>query len=401
MKGLFTKIAAALTAVIAAAGVFAFGGCTAKGGGIEIALICAAAGSNDNGYNQTAVNGLKSMADKYGYKTKVVEIGSDLTAGKAIEQMAAAGAKLIFSLEYDFDALIKGVGGQEPLAKRYPGTTFVVFNADPNRNGDGSVIHKNVISVLFNVHEASYLAGYLSVLVNENAAALFDSATHSLNLSGNRSIGFIGGTASDGIYVFSAGYMSGISRAVADLELGAGVRYDYYENNSAGFVDMQAGQTFAKGVYDKGGNIVFACAGNVGAGVTTKASDSKRFGIEVDANKDGDRPGYVLTSVLKNTDVPVKGITEAYRDGTLGRFANLAYYDLASGATGITDLAAAGAAVKQSGLAKWAQIKDKVADIAAKIADGTIKVYDCQRNGYAGFEARQAELIPNVNRISK
>ena len=92
---------------------------------------------------------------------------------RRLETLAEDGYNLIFNLEYDFDALIKGVGGAQPIAAQYPDTWFVVFNANPNVNDAGEVIHKNVISVLFDVHEGSYLAGYLSVLVNENAATLF------------------------------------------------------------------------------------------------------------------------------------------------------------------------------------------------------------------------------------
>lgn len=127
------------------------------------------------------------------------------------------GYKLIFSLEYDFDALIKGVGGDKPLAEKYPNTHFVVFNDNPNVNDDGSVRHQNVTSVLFDVHEASYLAGYLSVQLNENQATLFPSGYSLTPLDKSRGIGLIGGTNSNGILVYSYGFMQGINAAAQGI----------------------------------------------------------------------------------------------------------------------------------------------------------------------------------------
>ena len=47
----------------------------------------------------------------------------------------------------------------------------------------------------------------------------------------------------------------------------------------------------------------------------------------------------MLTSVLKITGVPVKIITQAYADGKIADMDKEQSYNLASGATGITDLA--------------------------------------------------------------
>ncbi|MFR8492983.1 MAG: hypothetical protein ACLVC1_05125 [Mediterraneibacter gnavus] len=59
------------------------------------------------------------------------------------------------------------------LQKCYPGTTFVCVNDNPNQDEDGNPIHDNALSVLFDVHQASFVAGALTTLVNENAETLF------------------------------------------------------------------------------------------------------------------------------------------------------------------------------------------------------------------------------------
>jgi basic membrane protein A len=342
----------------------------------EIAIICSAAGKNDNGYNQSAIEGLAKVESELKVKTKVVETSDSLTVPDALKQMAAAGTKLIFSLEYDFDALVNGVGGAKPLAEQYPKTTFVVFNANPNVNKDGKTKYPNVISVLFDVHEASFLAGYLSVYVNENLKDLFDSSAYAFNYNkaSNRNLGFIGGTASEGIQVFSYGFMEGASIAASEL----GAKYKYTSKYDAGFGDATIGSSFAASCYAAGANIVYAVAGNVGTGVTAKAVDVKRLAIEVDANKDAMRPGNILTSVIKNTNVPVVAISTAYKNGKLGSLANLLSYNLDSGATGITDLATISTKIKASGAAKWDEIKAKVAAVSDKIKSGAIKVTNAQ-----------------------
>ncbi|HRY20912.1 MAG TPA: BMP family ABC transporter substrate-binding protein [Flexilinea sp.] len=330
---------------------------------LKIGIVCSAAGQNDNGYNQSAIEGAKQVSEELGIDYKVIDATSDVPA--ALETLAEDGYNLIFSLEYDFEALIKGVGGNKPIAEQYPDTTFVVFNDNPNIDENGNVIHKNVISVLFDVHEASFVAGALSVLVNENNAVLFGEGYHFTDPAKTRAIGFIGGTNSNGITVFSYGFIQGINYVAQQL----GVKYDYYAKYDAGFSDPATGSTVAGTYYDNGANVVFGCAGNVGDGITSKAKEVGKLAIQVDANKDNQQPGYVLTSVLKNTKVPVYTISKALKDGTLSSMGNLQTYSLSSGATGITDLSVISEHIQKTdaAAAKWAEIKQQVSDISAKI----------------------------------
>lgn len=141
------------------------------GSDVKVAIICSAAGQNDNGYNQSAVEGAKKAADEFGIEYKVVEPTTGVP--QALESLADDGYNVFFNLEYDFEALIQGTGGAQPIAEMYPDTTFVCVNDNPNQDEDGNTIHDNVISVLFDVHQASFVAGALTTLVNENAETLF------------------------------------------------------------------------------------------------------------------------------------------------------------------------------------------------------------------------------------
>ncbi|HEY9060842.1 MAG TPA: BMP family ABC transporter substrate-binding protein [Pseudobacteroides sp.] len=350
-----------------------FTGCSTKTNDLGIALITSAAGPNDKGYNQSAVEGLEKVKNELGIDYKVVET-QDIPG--SLSQLAGAGYKLIFSLEYNFDALIKGVGGNKPIAEQYPDTTFVIFNDNPNVNEDGSVKHKNVVSVLFDVHEASFIAGALSALVNENASSLFNTSDYAFT-SGDagRKVGFLGGTKSNGITVFGYGYAEGINYIAKEL----GVKYTFYSDYNAGFSDSAAGATKANTYYSDGANIVYAVAGAVGDGVTAKAKEIKKLAIEVDANKDNNQPGYILTSVLKNTEVPVYEISKHFNEQTMDKVnGQVLNYNLASGATGITDLSVIESKIKPDGKAKWDEIKAQIKAVSGKIGSGEIKVTNAQ-----------------------
>lgn len=357
-----------------ASGSTAAASSTAAGTNMKIAIVCDAAGQNDNGYNQSAVEGAKAVAEKYGCEYKVVEPTESI--GDTLATLAEDGYNLIFSMEYDFDALIKGEAGSDAIATLYPDTTFVVFNATPNVDENGKTIHDNVISVLYNVNESSYLAGALSVLVNENSSVLFGDGYKFTPTDKARALGFVGGSDSDGITVFSVGYIEGAQKVAADL----GVNYDFYAKYDAGFSDSATGSTVAGTYYDQGANIVYAVAGAVGDGVTAKAKEEGKLAVQVDANKDSQQPGYVLTSVIKNTKVVVESLADKLADGSLKDAERTQIYDLASGATTITDLSTISAAIQKSdeAQAKWKEITDEVADLQSKISDGTIKVTNKQ-----------------------
>lgn len=357
------------------------------GSDVKVAIICSAAGQNDNGYNQSAVEGAKKAADEFGIEYKVVEPTTGVP--QALESLADDGYNVIFNLEYDFEALIQGTGGAQPIAEMYPDTTFVCVNDNPNQDEDGNTIHDNVISVLFDVHQASFVAGALTTLVNENAETLFGTDGYNFTPAdnGGRSVGFIGGTNSNGITVFSYGYIEGINYEAEKL----GVNYDYYAKYDAGFADSATGSTVAGTYYNQGANIVFSVAGSVDDGVASKAKEEGKLAIQVDANKDDQQPGYVLTSVIKNTEVPVYDIVKEAVNGKIDKMDRAQTYSLASGAASITDLSEISKHIQDSGKDKWEEIKTEIKDVEDKISDGTIVVTDAQSG-----EEFDASKCPNV-----
>lgn len=227
----------------------------------------------------------------------------------------------------------------------------------------------------------------LSVEVIENYAKLFGGNYNFTSVdNGGRTIGFVGGTNSNGIIVFSDGFVEGMNYAAKSY----GVTYNYLTKNDAGFADPAVGSTIAGTFYNNGANVIFGVAGGVGDGITAKAKEVGKLAIQVDANKDDQQPGYILTSVLKNTKVPVETIAKAYVDGTLKDMKNLQTYNLASGATGITDLAVIEKHVADKAL--FDSIKAKVNDAKEKISSGAIVVSNAQEG-----EKLDTSKVANIN----
>lgn len=343
---------------------------TAEKSDLKVGFVCSASGANDNGYNKAGVDMLESLAKELGFEFNVVEPTNGVP--QALETLAEDGYNLIFSLEYDFDALIKGVGGAEPIAAQYPDTRFVIFNDNPNVDDQGKPLYKNVIAAMFNVNEASYLAGYLAVQMNEHQKELFPEGYKLTPTENGRGIGFIGGTDSPGIRVYSYGYMMGINAAAEEY----GVEYDYYAKYDAGFVDPALGSTTAGTMFADGANVVFADCGVVGDGITAKAKEEGKLSVQTDANLDAQQPGHVITSVLKITSVPVEDIVRATVDGSVSGMDNLQNYDIASGATGITDLSEIGKHVADQKV--WEEITAKINTATEKIKSGEIKIVNAQ-----------------------
>ena len=155
--------------------------------------------------------------------------------------------------------------------------------------------------------------------------------------------------------------------------------YTLYTDYNAGFVDSAAGATKAATYYSDGANIVCTVAGSVGDGVDSKAKELKKLSIQVDADKDASQSGYILTSILKNTDVPVKEIIKHYKNGTMDKVKGKAIsYSLSSGATGITNLSEIEKSITTDGKETFENIKAKLKEIEKKISDGTIKVTNSQ-----------------------
>lgn len=353
---------------------FFMSACTDDSEGMKVGLIVSAAGANDNGYNEYAIDGLNAAEEEFDITTQVVTSAEDVPGSLAT--LADEGFDLIFSLEYNFTALISDDGSGQSIAEQYPDTTFVIFNALANTDEQGNKIHDNVVEVLFNVNQGSFLAGALAVLVNEDNDILFtDDAYEFTDPETYRGVAFVGGTQSSGISVFGWGFGQGVDYMAGEMS----VTYNLFENYSAGFGATPEIQTTIDTYYETGVNVVFAAAGGVSTSMKNSANNHGKLAIDVDANQDASVPGSVLTSVLKDTSVTVLDLVGKYVDDELTD-STYSYGLTNEGFEAITDLSVIEGYIDDGATAqaKWTEIKGIIDDLVDDIIDGTIVVVDAQ-----------------------
>jgi basic membrane protein A len=254
----------------------------------SVGLIIAQGGLGDRSYNDSAFAGLTLAAAELG--VDVVPIESPDPVGEAetlLRTAAEAGFDLVITLEFShFEPLAR-------IAPDYPDTTFAIVNI--------VVDQPNVVSIMFDEHTGSFLAGALAGLVTT------DPNIEQVNPEAV--LGVIGGVKSSGIDVFLYGYLEGACAVNPDVEV-----LMAYSND---FGDPAKGREMALAMHEQNADIVFQVAGGTGAGVIEAAKDQNFFAIGVDSDQDYLAPGHVLTSMLKRVDIAVYNTIELGVNGEL------------------------------------------------------------------------------------
>lgn len=112
--------------------------------------------SDDNGWNSTHYSGIKSACENLGIELLVKEDIKEFsgTCGKAIEELATAGASMIILSSYGYSEEVKDV------IKEYP---EIVFYANSSEYHD-----KNLTSYFARMYQARYLSGIIAGMMTEN-----------------------------------------------------------------------------------------------------------------------------------------------------------------------------------------------------------------------------------------
>jgi len=319
-----------------------------SGSGKKAALIIAQGGLGDEAYNDLAYKGFKDAASQYGVDGKPIESQDIVAEGEQVVRTAAgAGYGLIADLEFSHAAMLGKV------AKDFPKVQFALVNA--------VVSGSNVTSIVFKEQEGSYLAGVLAALETQD--------TKNPKINKQNKIGFIGGTKSTGIDKFLVGYMQG-ARSV-DPKIQFDIKY------ADSFGDAAKGQQIANQMYADGTDIIYAVAGGTGAGVIQAAKDQNHYAIGVDTDQDGIAKGYVLTSMIKRSDLAMENLVKAFADGTLSGGKTLEY-GLKEDGVGLSDMQYTKSDIPAAALAKVDEAKKA-------IADGKVTVWDVTKQGYPSW----------------
>ncbi|MFB7560894.1 BMP family lipoprotein [Streptomyces brevispora] len=306
-------------------------------GQMKIGMAYDVGGRGDNSFNDSAARGLDKAKAEFDAKTK--ELTAKNGESKAdreqrLQSLAEGGYNPVIAVGFAYkDAVDK-------IAPQFPKVSFGLV--------DSVADAKNVDSIVFTEEQGSYLAGVAAALKSKDGQ-----------------VGFIGGVDLPLIKKFAAGFQQG----VLDTNPKAKVQIQYLSTGSdlSGFGSPDKGKAAAKGMLDKGVDVVFAAAGGSGAGSIEAVAGQKgawSIGVDSDQAMDPALAKYkdtILTSVVKNVDTGVFDLVKSVKDGK--PLTGTQTYSLAKGGVSLTTTG------------------DHLTDIQAqldaakkKIVDGTIKV---------------------------
>ncbi len=269
-----------------------------------IGLVTSVGGIEDESFNQSAWEGLQRLEGMGKCTTKFYEgITDDEEFESNMQALVDDNAILSWGIGYDCADLLMEVASKNPTQS----FAIVDYVYDD--------IPDNMTCVVFRAQESSFLAGYIAGYV---------SKTHK--------VGFVGGYDNEVIDQFWYGFQAGL--AYAANENGADIEATAVYVDS--FVDKEKGKSLAAELYDDGCDIVYHAAGQSGLGVIEAAKEADRYVIGVDKDQSYLAPDNVLTSALKNVNVAVCDISDAYIEGDIigGRSINMGISD---GAVGISE----------------------------------------------------------------
>ncbi|OZI11507.1 BMP family ABC transporter substrate-binding protein [Bacillaceae bacterium SAS-127] len=316
-----------------------------KEGKFTVAMVTDVGGVDDKSFNQSAWEGLQAFGEENG-----LEKGTDGFDYIQSKTDADYKTNLNTAVRNKFD-LTYGIGYKlkpaiEEVAKQRKDSHFVIVD-DKIEGVD------NVASVTFKEHEGSFLVGVAAGLTTKS-----------------NKVGFIGGTDSDLINKFAAGFEAGV-KAVNPK---ADVKIEF----AGAFDKADKGQQMAAAMYSSGIDVIYHAAGGTGNGVFTEAKGLKQkdpskdywvIGVDRDQAEEGKvnvkdkEMNVTLTSMVKRVDVAVKDLATKAKDGKFPGGEVIEY--------GLED-EAIGIAPTQDNLSD--EVKKAVEEWTTKIKNGEVKV---------------------------
>ena len=344
MKKVF-RLVAVVAATVMAVTTFVAPSATAASK-VKVGLAFDAAGRGDKSFNDSAALGLDAAKKKFGVTSKEVTATNDSEREAKLRLLAKAGYNPIIAVGYAYGGPLKIV------AAEFPKVQFGIID-------DASVELLNVASLVFSEEQGSYLAGIAAALSSKSGK-----------------VGYIGGVRTTLLQKFEAGFVAGAKatnkKAVVDVK--------YIEESSyTGFNDPAKAKVIAKGMIDRGVDVIYTAAGGSGAGTFAAAIDAGKagkkvwtIGVEADQylSASAAEKKNMLTSMLKRVDLAVYDVIAASVAGS-------SVNDILDAQNGIYgrryDLSVGGVGVSYSGgyITKYKAQIDKA---AAAIKSGKIKV---------------------------
>jgi basic membrane protein A len=318
LKKVFRLVAVVAATVMAATAFVAPATAATK---VKVGLAYDIGGRGDKSFNDSAAAGLEAAKKKFGVTAKEITVtqGTDSEREDKLRLLAKAGYNPIIAVGFLYAGPLKKV------ASDFPNTQFGIID-------DASVDLLNVAGLIFAEEQGSYLAGVAAALASKSGK-----------------VGYIGGVRIPLLQKFEAGFVAGVK--ATNKKATVDVKYVTEFPDFSGFNDPAKAKVIAKGMIDKGADVIYSAAGGSGAGNFAAATDAAKAGkkvwtIGVDSDQyltaSADEKKNMLTSMVKRVDNAVYDVIAASvagssvndvldESGIYGR-----RYDLALGGVGVS-----------------------------------------------------------------
>ncbi|MFD5829781.1 BMP family protein [Lentzea sp. NPDC060358] len=313
------------------------------GSALKIGLAYDIGGRGDASFNDLAAAGFDQAIKDMGVKKENTrELSAapneDETAKQTrLRQLASEGFNPIVGVGFAYTESLKVV------APEFPNVKFGLVDSAV----EGAA---NVTPLVFAEQEGAFLAGVV--------AAYQSKKCH---------VGFVGGVDIPLIQKFEAGYAQGAKTAAPKVQVDK--KYITPAGDFTGFQDPPKGQEAAKGLIDKGADVVYPAAGASGLGVFAAVKQAGVLAIGCDADQ------YNQPAVAANKDVIVASSLKRVDVAVYDFFRAAAKNDLSS-LPKVFDLKSDGVGYATSGGKVDAKLQGILEGYKAQIIEGKIKVAD-------------------------
>ncbi len=310
------------------------------GEGMIAAMATDVGGLGDKSFNDGAYGGLKMAEKELGTEARVVQSKQQTDYVPNLSGLAEDGADVVFAVGFLMDQAVN------EAAVNNPDTLFAGIDISAGESSPD-----NFMGIVFNEHEAGYLAGIVAGLMTKEYASASDK------LNDDNVIGVVLGMFIPPVEKYEVGFIAGARSVNPDIEVLSATAGD--------FTDQAKGKELALAMIQQGADIVFHAAGLTGLGAINACKEEGVLAIGVDVDQNATAPDTVLTSaekkIVQATYLAVESaVNGAFKGGTR-------VFGINDDAVGISEFHSFDSVVPQ-------EVKDAVDSAIADMKAGKIKV---------------------------
>jgi len=269
---------------------------------LKVGLVTNIGSIDDRSFNQGAWEGITQAEEAFGIEKKYLQAAgeTDADALNEIANFNDAGFDLVVGAGFQFGTPI------HEAQTKYPDMKFLVIDSVAHNGDYVADMKENTVAVMFDEHEAGFLAGLAAAVELKEGEA-----------------GFIGGMETDAVKRYNWGYQQGIQYANEHYGTNVTMNASHFIYQGT-FTDIAAGQQISAQLYDQGVDVIFSAAGAVGSGVIKEASERAQkgdnvwvIGVDSDQYQDGlyGEKSVVLTSAMKKINTATFDVIQLATEG--------------------------------------------------------------------------------------